>query len=236
MQDYLLFVDIEASGLPRKWNVPYSQGDNWPHAVQVAWLVYTVQGEEVKREDHYLRPDGFTVTEGSIAVHGLTPAFLQTHGKSRGEVLRLLQQDLAQYAPMVIGHFMQFDFHVLSADFYRENLPSPFAGLPTFCTMLASSEVLQLPRPKFLHLGELYAFLFRKPLEKQHHALVDAAAAADCFFELRQRGFITQEEVARQQKNRYHEPTGPVAGGFPYKWAILGAGVFLLLFLLYFWL
>lgn len=236
MQDHLLFVDIEASGLPRKWTVPYSQDENWPHAVQVAWLVYTRDGKEIKRQDHYIRPDGFTITDGAVAVHGLTPAFLQTHGKSRGEVLRRLQQDLAQYTPMVIGHFMQFDFHVLSADFYRENLPSPFAGLPTFCTMAASSELMRLPRPKFLHLGELYSFLFQKPLEKQHNALMDATAAADCFFELWRRGEITEEEVARQQEKRYQEPKGASRGSFSYKWLILGAGVILLFFLFYFWL
>ncbi|WP_210466686.1 3'-5' exonuclease [Rufibacter roseolus] len=239
MKDHLLFIDIEASGLPLQWDVPYSQDANWPHTVQVAWFVYTKEGHEVKAANHYIRPEGFEVSPSSIEVHRLTPEFLHAHGQSSREVLLHLQEDLQRYTPMVIGHFMQFDFHVLSADFYRENLPSPFDNLPVFCTMIASSGLTHLPRKKYLRLGELYSHLFHQSLENQHNAVVDARAAAESYFELRKRRVITDSTISRQQENRYNTQKQPQPKPTRLHlplWLLLALGALFLIFLLFFWL
>ncbi|ALI99383.1 3'-5' exonuclease [Rufibacter tibetensis] len=236
MQDHLLFIDIESSGLPQNWDVPYSDEENWPHTVQVAWFVYTKDGQLVKSENHYIRPDGFEVKPSSIEVHHLTPEFLQSNGKSRGEVLLLLQEELQRYSPMVIGHFMQFDYHVLSADFYREGLPNPFESLPIFCTMIASSDLTHLPRKKYLRLGELYSHLFHKSLEDQHNAVVDARATAESYFELRKRRVVTQSSIALQQKKRYTtDKQTQIKRSFP-LWLLAAMGAILFIVLLFYWL
>ncbi|RNI26236.1 3'-5' exonuclease [Rufibacter latericius] len=238
MKDYLLFIDIEASGLPKDWEAPYSEEGNWPHTVQVAWFVYTQDGQEVKQQNHYIRPDGFQVSPESIGVHSLTPEFLNANGENREQVLLRLQEDLQHYRPMVVGHFMQFDFHVLSADFYRAGLPSPFEKLPVFCTMIASSGLTHLPRKKFLRLGELYSNLFHLSLENQHNAVVDARAAAQCYFELRKRRVITDATIQRQQENRYTTQKKPKPGfKSSYSiWLVAGLGAILFILLLFYWL
>jgi DNA polymerase-3 subunit epsilon len=236
MQDYLLFVDIESSGLPQDWEVPYSDEENWPHTVQVAWFVYTKDGQQVKSENHYIRPDGFEVKPSSIAVHHLTPEFLLAQGKSRREVLLLLQEELQRYRPMVIGHFMQFDYHVLSADFFREGLASPFENLPIFCTMIASSGLTHLPRKKHLRLGELYSHLFHRSLENQHNAVTDARATAESFFELRTRRVITEASMAQQQKKRYTTNKQAPSKHPVLVWLGAGLGVLLFIVLLIYWL
>jgi DNA polymerase-3 subunit epsilon len=53
LNDYLLFIDTEASGLPLKWNLPYNADENWPHALQVSWLIYDKYNTLVKQQDHY---------------------------------------------------------------------------------------------------------------------------------------------------------------------------------------
>ncbi|MFB9865407.1 3'-5' exonuclease [Rufibacter immobilis] len=236
MKDYLLFIDIESSGLPLRWDLPYSEDQNWPHTVQVAWFVYTQAGQEIKHEDHYIRPDDFEVSASSIEIHHLTPEFLQAHGKSREEVLLRLQKDLREFQPMVVGHFMEFDYHVLSADYYRSGLPSPFEGLDTFCTMRASGELVRFSPRKYLRLGELYSHLFHKTLENQHNAVVDARAAAECYFELRQRHLITAASVAGQQRqsNKIRQET--FAKPRRLKWLLWGLGLLLILLLLFYWL
>ena len=35
---YLIF-DTETTGLPKNWNAPVSDIDNWPRCVQIAWQV-----------------------------------------------------------------------------------------------------------------------------------------------------------------------------------------------------
>ncbi|WP_053093711.1 3'-5' exonuclease [Rufibacter radiotolerans] len=238
MKEYLLFIDIESSGLPKQWDVPYSQEGNWPYTVQVAWVVYSKDQQEVKRENHFIRPLDFEISAESLEIHSLTHEFLHDNGKTRKEVLLLLQEDLQRYQPLVVGHFMEFDYHVLNADYYRAGLPSPFDGLDTFCTMLASSELMRLPRKRYLRLGELYGYLFHKTLEDQHDAVVDADATAACFFELRKRQIITEATIAQQRLHTYStQPAAPARSTFKLPGWLLGAlGLLLLVLLLFYWL
>jgi len=200
VNDYLLFVDTEASGLPINWELPYSTEGNWPSAVQISWLVYTKDGHEVKREDHYILNSDFVITPKAMEIHGINPGLLAVKGEDRKDVMQLLANDLEQYQPLVVGHFVQLDYHILSADFYRAGLVNPLAKLPLFCTMLATTQLRWTPMPKSLLLGDLYAFLFYKPLENQHNALTDAHAAAECFFELLKRTEISEKVIDRQQE------------------------------------
>ncbi len=200
MNDYILFVDTEASGLPVNWDLPYSATDNWPSAVQISWLIYTRDGQEVKREDHYILNTDFVITPKAMEIHGINPGILSIKGKARALVMQMLADDLKQYQPLVVGHFIQLDYHILSADFHRAEIDNPLAGLPLFCTMLATTQLIWTPMPKSLLLGDLYAYLFYKPLLNQHNALSDAEAAADCYFELMKRGEINPKLVETQQE------------------------------------
>jgi DNA polymerase-3 subunit epsilon len=94
---------------------------------------------------------------------------------------------------------MQFDSHMLGADFFREGLENPLKKEQTFCTMLGSINLIKNPSVKFLRLEQLFNTLFNKDLEDHHNAIVDARATALCFFELMQRGEINEEAIARQQ-------------------------------------
>ncbi|WP_256009984.1 3'-5' exonuclease [Desertivirga xinjiangensis] len=201
MNQYLLFIDTEGSGLPKKWNEPYSKEGNWPYAVQVSWLVYTRDGRELKREDHYIKNDDFKITKGSIKIHGITRDLLDQKGEDRAYVMQLLADDLNAYKPLVVGHFIELDYHVLAADFLRADVenPIPKLNLPAFCTMLASTPFVRNPQASFLKLGQLYDTLFNTALLNPHNAIVDAKATADCFFEMLKRGDLTEDAVAQQK-------------------------------------
>ena len=82
MRDYLLFIDTETSGLPPKWDVPYSERDNWPYSVQIAWVIYTKDGQEIKKENHYVKDNDFEISPAAFRIHGISKAFLQEHGKA----------------------------------------------------------------------------------------------------------------------------------------------------------
>jgi len=197
VNQYLLFIDTEASDLPKKWNEPYSKENNWPHSVQTSWLIFSKDGTEIKREDHYITNTNFKINPASIKIHGITSEYLASHGKDRNEVMQLLHEDLIKYQPLVVGHFIELDYHVLAADFYRSNIDNPVQQLqlPAFCTMISTSKFSRNPHRKFLKLGELYELLFNKHLIKPHNAIYDAKATADCFFELLRRGDLSESEV-----------------------------------------
>lgn len=199
MQEYLLFIDTETTGLPKKWTVGYSAEGNWPSAVQVAWIVFTREGTEVKRENFYINEIDLVISQQAQGIHHIDNAYLSAFGMRRCLVMEKLNDDLKQFKPLVIGHFVALDFHVLGADFYRCGLENPFSGLRLFCTMIASSKYVKAPWLKYLRLNELYHELFDIELEKVHNALIDAEATAKSYFELIKRKDITEETIAQQQ-------------------------------------
>ena len=106
MRDYLLFIDTETSGLPKKWNVPYSTKNVWPHAIQVSWIIYTKDGVKIKEENKYINNTDFEISASSLEIHKIEPSFLRVLGVSRKEVLLAITDDLKEYQPMIIGHFI----------------------------------------------------------------------------------------------------------------------------------
>lgn len=210
MKEYLLFIDTEASGLPRKWNVNFEKADNWPFIAQLSWIVYTWKGQELKRENHYIKSIDFQVSESAEKVHGITTEFLAERGEERKEVLSLLVSDLRQYQPLVVGHFTEFDYYLLGADGHRAGIENPLKNVATYCTMVATTHFVQNPAKKYLTLCQLNELLFHSPLNNHHNAIDDAHATAQCFFELLKRGEITEEAIERDQKF-LEEPKGPSA-------------------------
>lgn len=228
MKDYLLFLDTEASGLPKNWNLPYSDASNWPSAVQIAWIIYKSDGTLIKSENHYIGDSDIQLKSSAIKIHGITRDYLDQHGEERKLVMQLLDQDLIRYEPLVVGHFMEFDYHIASADFCRSGIINPLANLPSFCTMLSSSFYARDPSVDHLRLGELYTMLFEDKLENQHNALVDAGATAKCFFELLRRGDITDEKIALQ----HIASKTPKPNSKEFPWLIAGLIILVLIFLI----
>jgi DNA polymerase-3 subunit epsilon len=198
VRDYLLFIDTETTGIPKNWSAPYTDNENWPCSVQVAWAIYTKEGQKVKAENFYVRDDAFEISPASIKIHGITHDFLKKHGVKREEVLTQLDADLKQYQPLVIAHYMQLDYHMIGVGYHRAGMHNPLPGLPLFCTMRVTADLPLHQHQRFLRLGELYERLFGASLEHQHNALVDATATAKCFFEMVKRGDINDGVIERQ--------------------------------------
>jgi DNA polymerase-3 subunit epsilon len=199
VKEYFLFIDTEASGLPKNWSLPYNSPGNWPYCVQISWVIYNNDQNEIKTQNHYIKDNGFAIEASATKIHGITRKFLDANGENRKNILKLLADDLTTFDPLIVGHFMQFDAHILGADFFREGLENPLKKEAAFCTMLGSINLIKNPSVKFLRLEQLYKTLFDKNLEDHHNAITDARATALCFFELMKRGEITEESIARQQ-------------------------------------
>lgn len=207
MSEYLLFLDTEASGLPKNWELPYSAQNNWPFCLQVSWIIYKKDGQKLKQESHYITDPDVKIAKSATKIHGITQSFLQINGQSRKEVMQMLADDVIKYRPLVIGHFMKFDSHMIAIDFYRTGIENPVKNEMTFCTMVATTHLVKNPIKKFFKLGELYEALFSVILKDQHNALVDANATAECFFELVKRGETTDQTIALQQKREVRSDT-----------------------------
>lgn len=62
-----LFFDTETTGLPKRWNAPVTDLENWPRLVQLAWIMYDDRGNMLESRDVIVKPEGFTIPSGSFA-------------------------------------------------------------------------------------------------------------------------------------------------------------------------
>jgi DNA polymerase-3 subunit epsilon len=188
----ILFFDTETTGVPRNHKAPASDLENWPRLVQLAWILTDEDGLPIEAVETIVRPDGFTIPSDATAVHGITTKTAREKGLDLIDVLKHFQGSLLK-AEKVIAHNLQFDEKIVGAEFLRCQLPNPIASMPRASTMLASTQLCQMPGRyghKWPSLEELYRHLFGKVMEEAHNALVDANSCARCYFELRQRGLM----------------------------------------------
>ena len=197
---YYLVIDTETSDLPKKWDAPYCTKDNWPHILQIAWIIYNQHGEEVKKENHYLKPGDFKITKASTKIHSLTTDFLQENGEERTAVFEKLKADILVYEPLIVAHFIELDFRMIGAECYRLNLAHPLKDSALYCTLKASATYVKNPTFKFLKLNVFYKTLFKKRPENLHNALVDAELTSEIFFYLLKNGEATPQIIEQHSK------------------------------------
>ena len=83
---YLIF-DTETTGLPKKWNAPISDSENWPRCVQLAWQLHDQAGKCLEYKNYLIKPDGFEIPFASEKVHGISTELAQKKGTDLKEVL-----------------------------------------------------------------------------------------------------------------------------------------------------
>jgi len=230
LNDYFLFVDTETSGLPKHWDQPYAVKGNWPFSIQIAWIIFDKMGVEIKRENRYINEPDFSIDPSALKIHGITHQFLKEHGERRKKVMNKLAYDIKKYNPMLVGHFIELDFHMLSADFYRSGINFPLYRYPLFCTMLISKKYVTNPRAQFLRLSELYSYLFDQSVTNIHDAIVDVEITAASFFELMKRGDINEYVLKTNQS--HFAPPKP-GDKIKQRWGVLWLFLFLLLILVF---
>lgn len=194
MKKHLLFIDTETAGVPKRWDLPYSETNNWTTAIQISWIICDENSNEIKRENFYVYADDVEISSKSYKIHGITKEFLGKNGQSRTSVLEKLSVDIRYYQPLIIGHYTEFDLHTLSCDYYRADLENPFLYSQFFCTMLKSKDYVRNPEVDCFRLPQLHDFLFDEVMERSHNALIDAEMTAKCFFEIKNRGDISEIE------------------------------------------
>lgn len=199
-----LFFDTETTGLPRDWNAPVDKLDNWPRIVQIAWLVYDLEGKKLSENQFIVRPEGFIIPEDSAKVHGISTEKAITEGEDLGKVLKLFSEDIGK-AGLLVAHNLSFDEKIVGAEFLRRQVENSLAEVQKFCTMSSTIDFCKIPSAtssnyKWPKLSELHFKLFGKDFEDAHDAFVDTAACARCFFELKDRGVISLPEIRERDK------------------------------------
>lgn len=184
-----LIFDTETTGLPRNWNAPLTDFDNWPRVVQLAWQIHDADGVLIEVANHIIKPEGFTIPFNASKIHGITTEFALQNGEPLIGVLEKFNQSLSK-AEYIIGHNLDFDKTVLGVEYLRSQIQTPLLDrhpLDT-CTELTAT-FCQLPggkggKFKLPTLEELHKKLFNEGFGDAHNASADVEATTRCFLEL----------------------------------------------------
>ena len=194
---YLIF-GTETTGLPRRWDAPLTDSDNWPRAVQIAWQLHDQWGALIEHQDFLIKPDGFDVPYDAEKVHGISTQLAEAQGVPIAEVFKAFNEALSK-AQYVVGQNIGFDINIMGAEFYRYGVESLLTQMPVIdtCTEVTAN-LCQIAggkggRYKLPTLTELHSFLFGVPFAEAHNATADVEATTRCFFELIRRGEGFQE-------------------------------------------
>ena len=196
---YLIF-DTETTGLPKRWDAPVTDTDNWPRCIQIAWQLHDAMGNLIEHRDYLVQPDGFTVPFDAEKIHGVSTELAQQEGVPLAEVAEKFAEALSK-TKFVVGQNVDFDLNIMGAEFHRLEMHNPLPQLPVLDTCTeTTAQLCQIPggrggKFKLPTLTELHEFLFNEPFAEAHNATADVEATTRCFLELVRRNIYTEKEL-----------------------------------------
>ena len=93
---YLIF-DTETTGLPRNYNAPISDSENWPRAVQIAWQLHDEKGALLEHKDFLIIPDGYTIPYDAERIHGISTELATEQGVSIHKVFEEFEKHFPKH-------------------------------------------------------------------------------------------------------------------------------------------
>ena len=201
-----LVLDVETSGLPEPagfarlyppHEITYYSGSR---IIEIACIEYDKNGRHLSQLSTRVCPEGpWSMNPEAQKVHGIDKCDLTADipGVVTSTVMLSMLQQLLENAymhsnkehPMIVGHNVNFDWHVVSSEAFRVGNIALFemlCQLHCHCTMQSTTKLCGLKRrngrAKWPTLVELYSHLFDEVPAKMHAALSDVHATARCFF------------------------------------------------------
>ncbi|RYY13322.1 MAG: 3'-5' exonuclease, partial [Chitinophagaceae bacterium] len=195
-----LIFDTETTGLPRNWDAPVSDLDNWPRCIQLAWQLHDEKGRVITHQDFLVKPNGFDIPYDSERIHGISTELATADGVDLEQILVVFNEALSQ-AKYVVGQNIKFDLNIMGAEFLRHGQEDPFKDkiILDTCTEV-TAELLKIPggrggRFKLPNLTELHSYLFKQPFSEAHNATADVEATTRCFFELLRNDVFSPQDL-----------------------------------------
>lgn len=199
-----LFYDTETTGMP-DFKAP-SEAAHQPHIVQLAALLVDLNTRQtIQSMDVIVRPEGWTIPDEVVAVHGITTE----HAKEVGIPERLaVEMFMGLWSNRNrVAHNEQFDARIIRIALMRhhgdifhppsgKSIPDIWKEGKAECTARMATPICALPPTdkmkaagRFHHktpnLGEAYRHFTGNDLQNAHSAMADVLACRDVYFAVR---------------------------------------------------
>lgn len=201
MTKFVVF-DTETTGLFRfrdaAGNPVPADDPSQPRLASFAAIVLNDDFTEATRFKHFIKPDGWEMSEGASQVNGLTTEFLHEHGVPVGDVLD-------QYCRYIDDSYCfaafnaQFDLKMMRGELRRLEREDRFEDTLNICLMRACTDICCVPSGrgrgfKFPKLSEACDH-FGIVNEAAHDAMGDAQAAYEVLLKLHEIGRLPEAKV-----------------------------------------
>lgn len=187
-----LFFDTETNGLPKNFRSSVAKLSNWPRLVQIAWILFDENGNQLDQNDHIIKPQGFSIPKNAARIHGITTSRAKREGIDLKECLQEFYTQIEK-TTFLIAHNMRFDEKIMGSELLRSGFENLLPAKKRVCTMLKTTDFCGIFGDygyKWPKLQELHYKLFGEGFEDAHNASADVNATARCFWELRRRELI----------------------------------------------
>ena len=188
-----LFFDTETTGLPKRYDAPSSDLENWScRLVQLSWLMEDDSKTLLSQGDLIIKPDGFEIPKQASDVHGITTEMALEKGVDLKKAVYYFL-GACKMADIIVGHNVNYDMHVVGAELIRSYGKDYIEKLPTADTMLSSIDLCKIPGKygfKYPKLMELHNVLFGCDFDNAHNSFADISATEKCYWELKNMGLI----------------------------------------------
>ena len=184
-----LVFDTETTGLPKNYNAPFTDTENWPRCIQLAWQLHDINGDLIEAKGYLIKPEGFDIPYDSEQIHGISTELATQMGRPLLDVLKEFNTALSQ-SSFVVGQNLLFDINILGCEFFRLDEQTALHDKAILDTCTETTATLcELPggkngKFKLPTLSELHVHLFKIQFQEAHNATADVEATARCFFEL----------------------------------------------------
>jgi|SRR6185437_3224181 len=191
----ILFFDTETTG-KYDFKLPPDHPQQ-PYLVQLAAILTDEDGKERAGINLIIKPDGWTISEEVVAIHGIDEKIANSCGVNV-KTAAFLFNNLCYQADLLVAHNLDFDKGIMSSVFMRNQMGHRMNKMNKYCTMRSATPVLKLQRPnaqsknnhnyKWPTLTECMQFFFNEDHANAHDALADVIACARVYQELKNRG------------------------------------------------
>jgi DNA polymerase III epsilon subunit-like protein len=194
----ILVFDTETTGLPKKRNASMFKPDDWPHVVQLSFLLYDAGKNTIVDSGDYIvkLPAGVEIEPGAAAVHGITDEQCEREGITMYDALLHFNR-LGATADVFVAHNISFDKRQIIVESTRLNMGHPFGYTgnwkPVFCTMKETTEMCKIAVKsertgetyyKYPKLSELHNYMFGYVPNGLHDSMADILICLRCYLQL----------------------------------------------------
>lgn len=175
----ILVLDTETTDKPPK--IPLLPGtvDHWPSIVQMSFVILEDTTYKYKAYDYIIKT---TRPIENDHIHGITKSMNTAQGFDFADIYEIYKLCI-QDVDMVIGHNLSFDLNMIRAECYRRDIPYVDPKV-TYCTMMSTRYVCNLPNHKWATLNELHVALFHEDAKNLHNSLKDCIVTLRCYLKL----------------------------------------------------